>query len=137
MIDAPELKPCPFCGGDAVYTYHNGGWPNSCDSVQCADWKCPSRSGGRPSKNTAAELWNTRADLLPTLSAAMGLPEVRAMVEAVELLGLRRLVAGWNGEGLEIPYTPHEPRLGVRLSVTAGTVYAIDAALAAIKEPKP
>lgn len=57
-----ELKPCPFCGGEAVYTYYNGGWPESCDSVQCGDWKCPSRSGGRSSKAAAAELWNTRAD---------------------------------------------------------------------------
>ena len=122
-----DLLPCPFCGCQLVVRHT--GW-----------FDHPKRKcilSGKAFHKGFIGQWNNRADLPPTLSAALKLPEIRALVEAVELLGFRRLVAGWNGEGLEIPYTPHEPRLGVRLSVTAGTVYAIDAALAAIKEPKP
>lgn len=73
----------------------------------------------------------------PTLSAALQLSEVQALVEAVDQLGISDLVSGWNGRGREVPYEPHLPRLGVALKTNAGTVYAIDAALAAIKEPKP
>lgn len=123
-----ELKPCPFCGGEAIAR------PSVvCDQglyVYCKDHTCQGWTVSR----CPPVRWNTRAT--PTLSDVRELPEVKALVAAVELLGLRRLVAGWNGEGLETPYTPHEPKLGVRLSVTAGTVYAIDAALAAFKEPK-
>lgn len=68
MTDAPKLAPCPFCGGEAKFTYFNGGWPDHCFNVECADWKCPSRSGGRASKKAAAELWNTRTPS-PTYAA--------------------------------------------------------------------
>ena len=57
-----------------------------------------------------------------------------ALVKAVERLGLRELVAGWNGENREKPYTPHPDNLGAKISTTCGTVYAIDAALAALQE---
>lgn len=33
MTDAPKLKPCPFCGGEAKFTYHNGGWPDACHDM--------------------------------------------------------------------------------------------------------
>lgn len=60
---------------------------------------------------------------------------IMALVEAVSALGLRKLVAGWNGEDRENPHPPHPPRLGVTLKTNAGAVYAIDAALAALETP--
>lgn len=67
----------------------------------------------------------TRADLPPTLSAAMQLPEVKAMKEALELARnrLQRLA-------IEFP-TESEGRYEVNEWVEEAT-----AALAAIKEPK-
>lgn len=60
---------------------------------------------------------------------------IAKLVEAVSALGLRKLVAGWNGEDRENPYPPLPPRLGVTLKTNAGAVYAIDAALAALETP--
>lgn len=67
------------------------------------------------------------------LPAALRLPEVRALVEAVEKLGLRKLVAGWNGEDRDTPYTPHPSHLWAKINTTCGVVYEIDAALAHVK----
>ena len=75
------------------------------------------------------------ADHAALLAEAVELPEIAALVEAVSALGLRKLVAGWNGEDRENPYPPHPPRLGVTLKTNAGAVYAIDAALAALETP--
>jgi hypothetical protein len=74
-----------------------------------------------------------RADLPPTPAQIMADPRVRALVEAVTRLGLRVLVAGWNGEGRDTPYQPHPPRTRVTIPTTCGVVYAIDAALAAFR----
>ena len=64
----------------------------------------------------------------PTRSAL-----IAQLVEAVNKLGLRNLVAGWNGENkADGPYEPHQRRLGVTLRTNAGTVYDIDAALTAL-----
>lgn len=68
-----------------------------------------------------------------TLAAALARPEVRALVEAVEKLGLRKLVAGWNGEDRDTPYTPHPSHLWAKINTTCGVVYEIDAALARVK----
>ncbi len=75
--------------------------------------------------------------MTPTLSACLAHPEVKALVEAVEQLGLRNLVAGWNGEGMERPYPPHPETLIAVIKTTCGTVYAVDAALARIKDAAP
>lgn len=49
------------------------------------------------------------------------------LLEAVDALGLRQLVAGWNGENRsDGPYEPHPPKLGVTLRTNAGHVYALD-----------
>jgi DNA-binding transcriptional ArsR family regulator len=63
--------------------------------------------------------------------------KVKALVDAVEQLGLRSLVAGWNGEGREKPYPPHPETLIAIIKTTCGTVYAVDAALARIKDAAP
>ena len=52
------------------------------------------------------------------------------LIDEIDRLGLRQIVAGWNGEGLEDgPNDPHHPELRVTLPTNAGTVYAIDAAV--------
>lgn len=63
---------------------------------------------------------------------AARVPEVAALIEAATALGVRAMVAGWNGEGREHPYTPHPSRLGATIKTTCGAVYALDAALRAI-----
>lgn len=67
-----------------------------------------------------------------TAQDAARVPEIKALIEAANGLGLRALVAGWNGEGLDRPYTPHKNHLSATIKTTCGTVYAIDAALRAI-----
>ncbi len=68
------------------------------------------------------------------------LAEIRAsaiaLVEAIERLGLRVLVAGWNGEGRPIAerFGPHPDELCVNLPTNCGTVYAIDKATVAARE---
>lgn len=85
----------------------------------------------------ASEAWRISATLsqappAPTAHDAARVPEIAALIEAVNGLGLRALVAGWNGEGRDRPYTPHKSELGATIKTTCGTVYAIDAALRAI-----
>lgn len=61
-----------------------------------------------------------------------------ALAGAVERLKLRELVAGWNGENrAEGPYEPHPAKLGITLRTNAGTVYALDAALATWSDDRP
>ena len=57
-----------------VYRDYAGGWPDSTVRVECSDWKCPSRCGGCRSREQAAEVWNTRADLTHTS------PQVKPLV---------------------------------------------------------
>ena len=55
------------------------------------------------------------------------------LARAVDGLGARKLVAGWNGEARETPYPPHPRRIKATLQTTCGVVYDIDAALAAYR----
>ena len=82
-------------------------------SVTWCDWQA---------NNTDTEY--VRADLCTPTDE-----RVRALVDAVARLGLRELVAGWNGEGKEKPYAPHPDRLKAKIETTCGVIYAIDAAL--------
>ena len=94
-----DLLPCPFCGGEAKFTYHNGSWPDHCYNVECADWKCPSRSGGRSSEAYAAELWNTRSD------AAVKAARREALEEAAKVADhIMRDYA-------ELTYSPHHDKM--------------------------
>lgn len=64
--DAPELKPCPFCGGTAIRGMLNV-WCDNCLAETVVN------SGATTKQITAA--WNTRADLAaPTAPAAASQP---------------------------------------------------------------
>ena len=118
-----ELKPCPFCGGKAtrqVNTLSHGGvtYETGCDNVGCLVLPSAMQLG----KSYADNNWNTRADLPPTLSAAMELPEVKALLEA--LRDMRRQFSPYPSQDTERWREEHE------------ACEHADAALAAIKEPK-
>lgn len=62
-----ELKPCPFCGGEAKiqheYSRESGDWY----AVDCLNKKCPMEivivtTGWRPTEAEAVEAWNRRAN---------------------------------------------------------------------------
>jgi len=78
MIDMVELKPCPFCGADALLKWvlddrsiHNGHGGKTL-KVSCSrDGECPSPSWAEQSDEheddvaclvSITEFWNTRAD---------------------------------------------------------------------------
>jgi hypothetical protein len=70
-----ELKPCPFCGGEAACIEETA-WVIGCFNGQCA----AEPSVWEPSKEMAITAWNTRADLAIPLDD----PRVKALVEAAE-----------------------------------------------------
>ena len=49
-------------------------------------------------KRYARAIWNTRADIPPTLEAALALPEIAALVEDAYYHGFTISGEGWNGE---------------------------------------
>ena len=63
-----ELKPCPFCGGEARAGEYNGGF----GYVGCAGGACrmSPHAFGFPSVEDAAEAWNRRAALSEAAFAA-------------------------------------------------------------------
>ncbi len=51
-----ELKPCPFCGNDAVlYEEYEGGWVIECKVCFVKIWR-------KNSKKAAIKAWNRRAN---------------------------------------------------------------------------
>ena len=68
-----DLKPCPFCGGDAKlrhdYSSESGGWyvidclHHGCMRSERSEWEGQQVSTGwRKTKSEATEAWNTRAE---------------------------------------------------------------------------
>jgi hypothetical protein len=52
------------------------------------------------------------------------------LVNAKALSGVRKLVAGWNGEGRDEPYKERHPYgLGAMLPKCCGEIYALDEAM--------
>lgn len=96
------LMPCPFCGGTPYndeQTFHVFGtrtghaWAVACSY-------CEVSAPGSNTIEDAIAAWNRRADLTPTLAAALALPEIAALVEAANavLHDVRDLIA--NSEGV-------------------------------------
>ena len=106
MMDAQELKPCPFCGGKSVVIFS---WsrPTIC-SPSCANGDCPGynmeqdEQGGFAAeygtKAAAIEAWNTRtsahpvtvemlkrwANICEIYEASRTAIEIRAAIEQME-----------------------------------------------------
>jgi Lar family restriction alleviation protein len=51
-----ELKPCPFCGGDAQVTYF---WQSYSHMIVCED--CGNKTPPQHTKDEAVAAWNRRA----------------------------------------------------------------------------
>ncbi len=61
MTNKPELKPCPFCGGEAEF------YPNDIEGeenwVECCNAKCQATNGYvRRTPEEALSAWNTRSE---------------------------------------------------------------------------
>lgn len=82
-MTAPDLLPCPFCGGEARKWQdpgHSAAWFIGCDGGDI-DRDCFGSIHWAETEAEAITAWNTRA--APSLSAALALPEVAALVEAL------------------------------------------------------
>ena len=127
-----ELKPCPFCGCDLV-TRHTG-WLDH-PKAKCI-------LSGKVFHKGFIGQWNRRADLPPTLSAAMELPEVRAIVEAARKMlvaaELREIYHRLPNDKNRIgdPKSPKAKARDAWLKAFRRASSATSLALAAIKEPK-
>jgi len=83
-MTGPDLKPCPFCGGNAEYRVtHDEGQRNDYDTIECLSCRAEmsvllhwAESEGA-NRNTLTTAWNTRD---PAVLAA--LPEVQALIAA-------------------------------------------------------
>lgn len=85
--DAPELLPCPFCGGDGelITSSPKGGY----DRVSCII--CGAEYSGLDEPTSIAG-WNTRADLAtPTPAQA-----ARVLLEALDALWSREMSTDMN-----------------------------------------
>ena len=61
MIDNIELKPCPFCGGEAIITYSKIGF----HQVYCSNEDCIANELKMYNSNTedeAVKIWNRIAE---------------------------------------------------------------------------
>ena len=99
--EAPELLPCPFCGGEAEWK--SGG--RGCAFITCTS--CPAETGDGSIPRIKAA-WNTRADLhQQALEAAEARGYARAVEIANGLVGYDAREAGAidAGEGFDLACT--------------------------------
>jgi Lar family restriction alleviation protein len=81
-MNAPDLLPCPFCGGKATHALTSKGWVVECEG-RMGSCTMNARTHYQQTKYAAYDAWNRR-DPAVILAAAMQLPEFKAMVEAVD-----------------------------------------------------
>lgn len=131
-MTAPDLLPCPFCGGEAAYDFHAkgnpGAWENDCDHwVYCEADDCFANVGLCESKAEAIAAWNRRATPAP---AAMR-PEVptEAVNRLKSYLARREQDRGASQDVLHC-YDYHPDWGGIELR--ASDLVAVLAALCAV-----
>jgi Lar family restriction alleviation protein len=94
-----DLKPCPFCGGNAkrYYRADDSGWENT-DWVGCTDG-CGASTACYETKALAVTVWNTRID---TDDMADRIEELEAkLAKAVGLVDDMLEWGTWYGEALK------------------------------------
>ena len=120
-----ELKPCPFCGGDAEYYTDNGptgevyGWVgcNQCDAMSC---HIDVRSM-QPEETHPIDAWNTRAEQAAELAKFKALAETLAgALEPVERLEM------WSDKAADNDV----------IILTVGTIRKMREALTSYKEQR-
>ena len=104
-MSAPELKPCPFCGGEAALT--NREMPG-CAFVICMGCQAQGDDG---SIERVAAKWNTRADLCtPTDERVKALEAENARLR----IALQQIVGGeiyTAADGFSKPHEPEQSRI--------------------------
>ena len=92
-MTAPELKRCPFCGGDAIKPRndHARMWVIACSKCNSEVWEKNDGHYDHDFIPMISYAWNRR--ITPTLSDALALPEVAALVEAAKVIADRNKFA--------------------------------------------
>jgi Lar family restriction alleviation protein len=104
--EAPDLLPCPFCGGEAKF-YHrpdDSGWSNT-DWVSCAG-DCGASTCMHETKQEAIAAWNTRSDdLIKERSDEVQAAVAAALREAAAFVSQNslgwRFSSPWHGRDFE------------------------------------
>ncbi|MDX1473345.1 MAG: Lar family restriction alleviation protein [Reinekea sp.] len=89
-----ELKPCPFCGGEAGFEYDSG-----MVYIECDD--CFATTGLFMSQDIAAKKWNTRAQ--PTIADYLKaneamLTKTKAKMVSIDSLKQFAGIKGYNND---------------------------------------
>lgn len=116
-MSARELKPCPFCGGDATQDIYSGNPTIFCSA-------CPALMGGEESNETFEELaaaWNRRALDPETLEAAAKVAD--------------REESFFSGR-YELSYQKESDYVRDRLAARANVASNIAASIRALNSPK-
>lgn len=118
--DTPGDK-CPNCSGPLWRCT----WKN--DACEMQERAVEQMERAKAAESRATRLQQERDEAYERL---------KTLAEARALSGVRKLVAGWNGEGREDgPYTRHPDELGATLPKTnCGAIYQLDDAISASRD---
>lgn len=99
-----ELKPCPFCGGEAILLED---WKDGNFIVGCANNDCIVRLSGIPSFDNAEQAvkaWNTRAERTCHFDQTDKIPTISGMIRVWECSNCGHECEELNGV---YEYCPH------------------------------
>lgn len=95
------LKPCPFCGSDAILTVYEGDWA----SVKCSRENgciiCPATHPHCPSPDAAIYDWNVRGRVIAKFNIVKGRYAYAVRFTYNETSGVVYLI---NRVGLDVPF---------------------------------